>query len=131
MPLTTNEAFKVGFLTRCAEVGLSQAEIVQAVKTAQDKLASLGSAIGNVVGSVANTATSVGVPTALIAPPVLGGLAGYGLAKATDIDDTDVKEIQDRELLDVYKAETDKLKRQQAVRSFRKNQAQQYRPYYG
>jgi hypothetical protein len=60
-----------------------------------------------------------GVPAALIAPPVLGGLAGYGLAKATDVDDTDVTAIKNQELVDEYMRQSDRLKRQTAARNYR------------
>lgn len=126
--LEPKDAFKVGFLHRCAEAGLSRDEIRDTVKTAQDKLASL---LGGVAGPLASAATSIGAPMALLAPPLLGGAAGYALSRATDIDDTDVKDVQDRELLDTYKTESDRLRRQKAVRDFKKSQAQQYRPYYG
>lgn len=129
--LDTRSAFKVGFLACCAEAGLSREEISHVVKTAQDKLASLLGGIGSVLQPVAHAATGIGAPLALLAPPVLGGAAGYALSRATDIDDTDVKEVQDHELLDAYKTETQKLRRQKHVRDFRKNQAKQYRPYYG
>lgn len=115
MPLDARDAFKVGFLARCAEEGLSGDQIAGRVKAAGDKFASLLSGLGSAAGS----ALSTGIPLALAAPIVLGGAAGYGLSRATDIDDTDVAEIKGNELLDTYAAETAKLRRQRAVREFR------------
>lgn len=119
--LSAREAFKVGFLARCAEDGLSLPESLEAVKTATEKLAFLGSLVGGAMDmgkSVIGTGMHYGVPLALAAPPALGALAGAGLAKATDIDDEDVNEIKDREVLNAYKNETARLRRQKAVRDF-------------
>jgi hypothetical protein len=132
--LNEREAFKVGFLARCAEHGMTRSEIRQAVKTALDKLASgsgilggLASAAGHIGSSVAN----IGIPLALVAPPVLGGIGGAMAANATDINDTDVKDIQDKEVLDTYRQETAKLKRQRQVRQYRKANQPRSRAYYG
>lgn len=118
MSLTSREAFKVGFLARCAEEGLSADQIADRVKAAGDKFASFLGGLGSAAGSVLST----GIPLALAAPIALGGVAGYGLSRATDIDDTDVDEIKNNELLDTYSAETAKLRRQQAVRAFKAGQ---------
>ncbi len=112
---TPREAFKVGFLARCAEEGLTADEIAGRVKAAGDKFASLLGGLGSAAGSVLST----GIPLAIAAPVALGGIAGYGLSRMTDIDDTDVKEIKNNELLDTYAAETAKLRRQKAVRDFK------------
>lgn len=130
MPLTAQEAFKVGFLGRCVEAGLSPTQTVEAVKRAADLMEKraffgeklLGTALGKTVDvgkGVASGLLGYGLPLAAIAPPVVGGLAGYGLAKATDIDDTDVQEIKDRELADELRRQAARLRRQKAVRDFR------------
>lgn len=122
--LTPREAFKVGFLARCAEEGLSADQIADRVKFASDKMASFMDGLAGVGKSVVST----GVPLAAIAPIALGGMAGYGLSRMTDIDDTDVDEVKNQELLDTYAQETAKLKRQQAVRNF-KSQAKAPRQF--
>ena len=137
--LTSQEAFKVGFMARCIEDGLSMDQIYSLAKTAADRMASavklasekqaivgpllgalgyLGGSAVNAAKGIGSAALGVGLPLALAAPPVLGGIAGAGLAKATDIDDTDVNEIKQRELLDEYKHQTARLRRQRAVRDY-------------
>lgn len=116
--LTPRDAFKVGFLARCAEEGLTAPQIADRVKVAADKFASFLGGLGSATGSVLST----GIPLALAAPVALGGVAGYGLSRMTDIDDTDVDEIKNTELLDTYAAETAKLRRQRAVREFKRGQ---------
>jgi len=130
MPLTAQEAFKVGFLARCVSDGLSPDQMLSRVKQAQDMLekrAFLGgianSAIG-AAGGVAKSMAGYGIPLALLAPPALGGLAGYGLAKATDVDDTDVNEIKQKELVEEYQRQAEKLKRQKLVRGYTKERHQ-------
>lgn len=119
MPLSEREAFKVGFLARCAEDGMSRDEILGAVKQATEKVAGL---IGD-VGGLAGSAVSHAAPIALLAPPALGALAGLGLSRATDIDDGDVKEVKDREVIDAYRTEAAKLRRQKAVRDYARARA--------
>jgi hypothetical protein len=88
MPLTPEQAFKVGFLIRCADEGLTPEETAQRIKSASlmekvalpfvpdlDTLAKLWGA-GTQIGT-AGAIAGLGIPT-------LGGAAaGYGLAKAT------------------------------------------------
>jgi hypothetical protein len=47
---------------------------------------------------------------ALAGPAVLGGAAGYGMSRLTDIDDTDVDEIKKREIIDEYYRQIELLK---------------------
>lgn len=118
--MDAHDAFKVGFLARCVEDGLSPEQTLGAIKTAQDKLAGILETLAGIVKPVIGAGWNVGVPLALAAPPILGGLAGYGAARLGDIDETDVKAIQEKELLDTYKTETERLRRQKAMRDYRK-----------
>lgn len=124
MPLTAQEAFKVGFLGRCIEQGLSPEATLAAVKTASDlfKRASVSGLFGTALDKTFDLGKGMlhyGLPAALVAPPILGGLAGYGLARATDIDDTDVAEIKNRELVDELHRQTERLRRQKLLRTAR------------
>lgn len=122
--LSPLEAFKVGFLERCVRDGLTPTQMLEQVKQASDMLekraflSSLLSSAGNAIGNVAHTATSYGLPIALAAPPILGGLAGYGLAKATDVNDTDVDAVKNREIAEEYRRQTEILKRRKAMRDY-------------
>lgn len=121
--LTSKEAFKAGFLARCAVAGLSIEESRAAVKEAQAALTQKSAFVGSIIDAIkglGQTALGWGIPAALAAPPIVGGLAGYGLARATDISDTDVADIKDRELMDEYSRQTEKLKRQRAIRDYEK-----------
>ena len=124
--LTPQEAFKVGFLARCVEDGLNPAQMLAAVKQASDMLekrAFVGTLLGkgvDVVRGVGKGIAGYGVPLALVAPPVIGGLAGYGLARATDIDDTDVDEVKDREVIEEYRRQTEGLARHKAMKEHRR-----------
>jgi hypothetical protein len=123
--LNNRDAFKIGFLSRCVEEGLTLSETHGRVKEAMDKLASLLDIPGKVAGgvldagkSLASTALGYGIPLALAGPPILGGLAGYGAAKLGDVDDTDVKEVKKRELIDELQQQTERLQREKATRDF-------------
>lgn len=113
--LTVEQAFKFGFLRKCASLGLSDeamervaARAQQYFDQCQDKRAfteTLTGAAKSLVGG-AQTAASWATPalTAIaIGAPVLGG---YGLGTAAgrinDVDDTDIDEIKKREIIEAY-----------------------------
>lgn len=105
--MTSREAFKIGFLKRCAEDGLTLAQ----TKAAADKAAELLEAYPGkpVKQALLDSAFSVGLPVALGAPLVLGGGLGYALGRMTDIDDKDVEEAKTQELIDEYTRQTSLL----------------------
>lgn len=123
--LSPQDAFRVGFLERCVEIGLAPAQIQALAKTAELVLAApavkragvLGD-VGKLAGKAVGGVLSLGIPAALAAPPLLGGTAGYALARATDIDDTDIDDIKGNEVIDEYRRQADRLKRQQLVRRY-------------
>lgn len=123
--LSERDAFKVGFLARCVEEGLTLQQAHCRVKEARDKLAGLLDLPGKalelakpVVGAIAG----YGLPGLLAAPPIVGGLVGLTAAKMNDIDDTDVAEIRQRELTDEYARQTRNVLRNKAIRDYRKQQ---------
>lgn len=122
MSLTAREAFKVGFLARCAHDGLNAEQIATQVKVASEKLAFVGGLMDKAweaAKGVGGAALNYGIPLSLAAPPVLGGLAGYGAAKATDWDDTDVADVQDQEIINELQRHTADLKRRRQVKDYR------------
>jgi hypothetical protein len=130
MPLTPHEAFKVGFLARCVRDGLTPEQIHDRVKTAAD-LFEKEAFLGSLIGAAGNAVKGMGgyaLPLAIAAPPVLGGLGGYALAKATDVDDTDVEDIKGQEVLDEYRRQAERLRRLQAARAARTPERPNARP---
>lgn len=125
--LSAKDAFKVGFLARCVENQMTPDQMLDRIKVASDLLDKRAGIIGGAIDKIYDVgkglgefALGTGLPLALAAPPIVGGVAGYGLARATDIDDRDVEEIKDREVLDEYKRQTDQLRRLRAVRDYQK-----------
>jgi len=111
--MTPEEAFKIGFLSKCASLGLSPEETQGLAKTAFDLLEKQS---GN---GLVDAFKSVGYPAAalaLAAPPAIGGLAAYFKNKATDIDDEDIESVKRQELISQYKRMSDKLERENALR---------------
>lgn len=123
------QAFKVAFLARCVHEGLKPDEVLQRVKQQREKIAVLGELVGfgtNALGKgvdalsrLGSTALSWGIPLAVAAPPVAGALAGYSVAKAQDIDDTDVDELKRQELIRELKMRADSLDRHREARQHR------------
>jgi hypothetical protein len=122
--VTEREAFKLGFLYRCAEEGLTAAEAADRagllVKAAQGL--GLPARLGGAAAELPGRALSAFGPTlagaallAAIGLPVLaGGAGGHFLARAID-DDTTVDEARADELVAEYRRLTDAARRQ-AVR---------------
>jgi hypothetical protein len=141
--LTAVDSFKVGFLSRCVEDRVPLTDIPSRVKLACEQLSLfeksanpllstlswLGSKGADLVGNIANRGADLGekaisngvgwgIPVALAAPPIAGYWAGHMLSRGTDMDDTDVGDIKHDELMDEYKRQTDKLRRQHLVRQY-------------
>ena len=119
--LSTRDSFKVGFLSRCVEEGIAPEDIgavIEKTSAALDKVlekqghvvkdanlldsltkvpGALLDIAGRVAGPVIGAATSYGIPLALLAPPLAGGVAGYGLARMGDVSDEDVEAIRVKE----------------------------------
>lgn len=124
--LTAQQAFKAGFLSRCIADRLQPEQIKVAAEKAtalleKNALFGLDGLVDkgwDAAKGLTGAAIGYGVPALALAPPIAGGLAGYGLAKATDIDSTDVDDIKDREVLDEYRRQTARTKRQTAARAY-------------
>lgn len=109
--MTPQESFKFGFLLRCAQEGLTPAQVCDRMaKFAQQrKLAFLGeTTLNNAATSAKNVLTSLpglALRGALgaVAAGGLGGVAGgYALSSAMD-DAVDPNEARDEELIAAYR----------------------------
>lgn len=121
MPLSRNEAFKVGFLARCADEGLSDSAIASRVAA--------GHALMNKTGGIADSLKGLAQTAFLTAPMIgLAGSAGIGAgggllaAKLTERD-VDADEFKKRELISQY-AEFARRARMAAAR----RNSQQHKP---
>jgi hypothetical protein len=117
--LTEKELFKVGFLRKCADAGLTAEETAEVVKQALHtvKTADLTKLIEapyqaglDIVSNTGKSLGNLGLGAALFGPALLGGAAGYGLSRLTDVDDTDVSAIKQQELIDEYRRQTELLR---------------------
>jgi hypothetical protein len=94
--LTPQEAYKIGFLVRCAEEGLSAEQTKQRVKQANW--------IPTPISNLLTTLGKGGLFGALVAPAAIGGIGGVALGKARD-DDFDMEEAKkEEELAEYYRA---------------------------
>ena len=131
--LSSQEAFKLGFLSQCVEDGFSIEEMRSQVKAASDALkraekdaafSKVAGAFGEVVddvGDVAKRVANLGMTSLLLAPPALGAAAGYTHSRLSDVDDEDVEDVKKRELIDEYRRQADKLKQSARLRNFRES----------
>jgi hypothetical protein len=118
MPLTPEQAFKVGFLVRCADEGLTPEEIAERVKaaSAMEKLSFIfplmtgaataaGSFIGGLPGKALQFAGALApaAGVAAVGAPVLAGAGlGYLGAKATASDSDDLEQAKQDEIEGEY-----------------------------
>lgn len=131
------EAFKLGFLARCVEEGLSPEQTHNLAK--QASLIPFGDFIGNPAKATVETGKSMvdlaksGVPLAMLglaAPPAIGGLAAYMANKATDVDDAAAMEdVKKQELIDNYRRMAEQLNRQQQLRQYKQQRKRTGRVY--
>ena len=110
------EAFRIGFLARCVEEGLSPEDTRRLAKSAAPLFTK--EAVVTLRGLV-EAAKGVGYPTlaaAATAPPAIGGLTAYLNNSAQDVDATDIDEIKQRELAQIYRRMSEQLRRKQQLR---------------
>lgn len=132
--LSELESFKAGFLTRCVEEGLSTDEALSRVKSASDRLDAMekqainpvygvakdvGGFASGLVSPLVKKITDLGLGAAILGPPAIGGLAGYGVSRLKDVDEEDVDDIKKQELIDEYRRQAEKLKQSKALRAYR------------
>ncbi len=117
--MESKEAFKIGFMSRCIEEGLSQEKTAELA----EKAAALVKTSGT-IGDISGLVKSIGVPAAALAaaaPVVAGGGAAYLYNKATDVDGEEVEEIKQKELAEEYARMADQLRRQSKLRKYKKD----------
>ena len=129
--LTPRQAFKFGFLARCVEAGMEMDEIRKHAKEATDKLAVelpgeklVSTMAGTVTGKLLDFASAAIVPTialGAVAPPILGGVGGYGLARLTGVDEQDVENLKAREEVEAYRQEAENLRRLRTIRRYQQS----------
>ncbi len=109
--MDARQSFKHGFISRCIEAGMTDVgQIRDFVKSAMEKEAFLGEAF-NMAKDIGGRALTLGGGLAIVAPPILGGIAGTLAAKSTDVDDFDVDEAKHREVIDEYRRQASRLQR--------------------
>ncbi len=122
--MTDRQAFKIGFLSRCVEEGLDFPAICKQASQLRESLEKqalwdIPKAISSVASPVLDHTLRYGIPAALVAPAVAGGLGGFGLAKLTDVSDVDPDEVKKREIAEEFRQQTEQLQRQLQMRRYR------------
>lgn len=115
MALSAAEAFKFGFLLRCADENLSPAQTQERVKLASGLLSHLKAA-GVFDTGLKLLNTSLAVP--IIASGLAGAAGGYGLSKMTT-NDVNPDDIKNQELIAAFQQQADRIRRTMAARRYR------------
>lgn len=137
MTMTPRQAFKFGFLLRCADENLSDEQVAERIKYAAERLgwdgespllpAELVEACLATwekqasplegVGAIGNLVKNLGL-WGLAGGAGLGAGAGYLTARMTD-KEVDPDEVKKQELIAAYKQQAERIRRQMAARSYR------------
>lgn len=146
MSLTEKDAFKLGFLVRCAEEQLLGPKLAERLTAAGDwasarpdgektaswfKFSPLEIGGGRLSGAAGSALQNVGtLGTAILTAPFpivgLGGVAaGYGAAKMLEPDISD-EDIKSQELAATYKLYADKAKARRKSRKYRAETGSEY-----
>jgi len=113
--MTPKEAFKIGFLEKCAEDGLSNEEIVKRIRNSKMlvKLAYGGpGAVDDAAQGLFDLSSNIFNkvwPLILAGPPLLGAAGGYTLAQARG-DTYDKDEAKTREVIGTYQQAISRLR---------------------
>ena len=96
--LTPLEAFRVGFLYKCADDGLTPDQIRQRVEVAASLVEKHAGLLGD-LGSAASQLGTWGTAGAIAAPIGVGAVGGY-MAHKLQEDDLDEDDVKQQELID-------------------------------
>jgi hypothetical protein len=122
--MTTREAFKFGFLLRCAQEGLTLDQTEQRINDILEKkaawvgpaLANLGGRIFSTGGTIASSVLPFLLQSGLvlgIGGPALAGMGGgYLAAKLRSGNVSEIEEAKTNEILAEYQRLTDQARRQ-------------------
>jgi hypothetical protein len=114
MPLSNEQIFKVGFLMKCAEQGLTIEETHTRIKVA---LAHIKQAFLGPIGAAASALTPLAAAGAIGLPILAGGTTGYLAAKATGADGKSmVDEAKKDEIAAEYKRLAEEAKRRTKIK---------------
>lgn len=111
--MSPKEAFKVGFMLRCADEGLAPGDVEDRIQKAAGLMQKQGifdNALGHIGGAL-GTAGMMG----LAAPIALGGLGGYFLNKTREAN-VDEEDVRTRELISELRTLAHRAKTQQKAK---------------
>jgi|TARA_R110002051_G_scaffold213338_2_gene278291 hypothetical protein len=135
--LSSQEAFKLGFLSNCVEKGLSIEQMRAEVKQASDQLdsmvkqaipdlsgyfAPIAGPIVDDAGDVVKSMSNIAMAGLLLGPPAVGAAGGVLHSRLSDIDEEDVDDVKKRELVDEYQRQAKRLRQSAKTRNFREAQ---------
>ena len=105
--MNDSEAYKIGYMMRCASRGMEPTQMHEHLQ----KQATTGAAIHTIWDAIKYLAPRAGL-AAVVAPPIAGMAAGYGLSQLSH-PDYDVDQVKHEERLRALQAATSELARAQ------------------
>lgn len=106
--MSPSDAFKIGFIARCVEMGVSAEKTAELSDRAESLL---------LTKQAINTALAYGLGL----PLAVGAGAAYLKNLATDVDDdVAIDDVQKQELIDTYRQMTERLQQQTRSQAYKK-----------
>ena len=102
--MTKRDAFKLGFLGKVAELGLTPTKFAALTLTKQ-------AIIGDLLGSVRDIALPLAGAAVIGIPWVTGKLTGMMEAGLTDVSEADVERMKMQDYINTYRSEAQKVQR--------------------
>jgi len=120
--LDQRQAFKFGFLLRCADEGLTPEQTQVRVKEACDRLEQIKTAnvLGG-IGGIGKFLMNAGL-LGLGGSAALGAAGGAGLASLME-EDADPEDVKRQELAAAYQQQAERIRRSMASHSYRPSTA--------
>lgn len=133
--MDARQAFKFGFLARCAVEGLSHEQTVERIEKAAQGGSFLRNALFGSVEDVTDIARNLitsmkdiahlgleglalGGAAGIGVPVAVGGLGGYGLARMGDIAPREIEDLRRQELISEYNRLTEQARRRQIAKNY-------------
>jgi hypothetical protein len=115
--MQVHEAFKLGFLSRCVEEGMSPEQTHGLSKMAASLFSPMGE-VNNAVSAAGSIAPYLMAGLAI--PPAIGGIAAYFANQAADTEGSrGIENIKRQELQDTYERLAGQLQRQKERQDYK------------
>jgi len=125
--MTKREAFKMGFLSKLASVGVSPTQFVELLEKRADFTDEYFNPVDKVVGMGSAIAKNLVLPAAALSfvglPYMLGKITGGVHSQLTDVTPEDIERMKLQDYVETYREETEKIRNKLERDKWRKGES--------